>query len=301
MDALGQTPCKRARTGETEDTEETESLLRSCAGIPFVTRHDKAAWDQLKRCMRVLHRRQERGQAHACSMPVALDELWHKAILETRMYKRLCEQMLGAGEFLHHSASTRTSFDDPVRLERVCAAARDYEEMFGQRPPASVWTELSPAVRVTLRDPDSGRALADASVPRSELVSFTYGDLARLVGRPHAEHGDLLFGADTHTRIPARAAAGSALDLRAVAGAPLVTRVRTLDREETAVLMHASDSVRKYIRRVGQSAGIPAEQLRLVYAGQQVVPAADDDDDSVKGYGIGEGSVVTLVRKLLGC
>jgi hypothetical protein len=92
---------------------------------------------ELKRylALAALHPRRRYGMAG----PV--DGLWHTFIQFTRLYARFCDRV--AGQFLHH---TPGDIEDDSELEQFEQdygnLFRDYEALFGERPPDSIWPSL---------------------------------------------------------------------------------------------------------------------------------------------------------------
>ena len=72
----------------------------------------------------------------ALSVPPRVDNAWHLAILETRLYREMCQAAFG--RFLEHTTTTSA---DPVAQKnaRVDATAAIYVKLFGEEPPADLW------------------------------------------------------------------------------------------------------------------------------------------------------------------
>ena len=77
-----------------------------------------------------------------------VDALWHTFILFTREYAEFCESQIG--RFLHHYPDR--IYTDEVQganvttndtLEWYAAYLRDYVAVFGEKPPAHIWPDLS--------------------------------------------------------------------------------------------------------------------------------------------------------------
>ena len=70
------------------------------------------------------------------SVPPRVDHAWHLAILETQLYREMCQAAFG--RFLEHTTTTSA---DPVAQKnaRVDATVAIYAKLFGEEPPADLW------------------------------------------------------------------------------------------------------------------------------------------------------------------
>jgi hypothetical protein len=82
------------------------------------------------------------GKPYGMAGPV--DELWHTFLLFSRLYADFCDKV--AGRFIHHEPADKDCPDEPQKLANGYADFRnDYEAVFGEPPPASVWPGITTA------------------------------------------------------------------------------------------------------------------------------------------------------------
>lgn len=75
------------------------------------------------------------GASHVPSP--AVDEAWHFAILFTRRYRKMCKRFFG--RYMHHEPSSSPA-DRSVLRNGYERTLRQYQEVFGELPPADIWT-----------------------------------------------------------------------------------------------------------------------------------------------------------------
>lgn len=70
------------------------------------------------------------------SLPPAVDLAWHQAILNTRLYREMCQAVFG--ELLEH---TTTTMQDPLETKnrRIDATEGMYKSIFQKDPPKDLW------------------------------------------------------------------------------------------------------------------------------------------------------------------
>jgi hypothetical protein len=95
-----------------------------------------------------------------------VDDLWHTFLLFTQQYARFCAQL--AGHFIHHVPTDPK--DGPAELgewqNQYAMFLRDYQKIFGESPPASIWPALEPPTihkKVAVENGRSGRRRLVAS------------------------------------------------------------------------------------------------------------------------------------------
>lgn len=72
-------------------------------------------------------------------LPPALDAIWHRSLLETQAYQRLCECLRGRP--IHHSTTTAADADDVTRQSRVDATVLAYRKRYREEPDPALWDD----------------------------------------------------------------------------------------------------------------------------------------------------------------
>ncbi|MER5883287.1 hypothetical protein ABT160_05625 [Streptomyces sp. NPDC001941] len=76
--------------------------------------------DQVRECLRYLYlvsRHPDRLAGLFLPVEQEIDEIWHFLILQTREYRRLCEEQLPGGHFIHHRSIAYTDYQDGERRQ----------------------------------------------------------------------------------------------------------------------------------------------------------------------------------------
>lgn len=80
--------------------------------------------------------------AKAYGMRGPIDKYWHTFILFTMEYAKFCDTV--AGRFLHHvPRSSLTPPADAKTSSRYAEMLNDYQQVFGEEPPAHLWPRVS--------------------------------------------------------------------------------------------------------------------------------------------------------------
>lgn len=77
--------------------------------------------------------------------PLAVDEMWHLHVLDTKRYKTDCQEMAGDLAFIHHDADGDADAD--ARAERIRTVRMAYEARFGATPPTPIWDFEKPVIK----------------------------------------------------------------------------------------------------------------------------------------------------------
>lgn len=111
---------------------------------------------------------------YALGLPPKIDEAWHEAILNTKLYQDFCVNALG--RFIHHT--TTTSQDGlKAKNERITATRLVYKIVWEEDPPADLW-EREHAPEPSDSNGQSRRAVAmyeePANAPFRVHVNFSW-------------------------------------------------------------------------------------------------------------------------------
>ena len=218
------------------------------------------------------------------SLPPLVDLAWHQAILNTRLYREMCESVFG--RFLEHT--TETSKDSvEVKNARVRKTEVMYEKLFGEKVPEDLWKkeeEQEEEEKTVLRVRRKSKGSAGEKKQEKEENTVSRKNISTKRREEGAANDVVvdLTKEETKTRKKAR-------DV-------MLIIVKSLTGKATWMEVDASLTVLQLKQLYEEKEGIPTIQQRLIFTGMRL-----KDERTLKDYTIQNGDIVHVVSRLTGC
>lgn len=205
------------------------------------------------------------------SLPPQVDNAWHQAILNTRLYQGLCDDAFG--RMMHH---TTTTASDPIedKNHRIASTDLIYQKRYREEPPADLWErEHSPS------EPEEEEAskTPDVKVRRNP---------SRKVQKKRAASSDVPLGAP---EVVKREKSEIPSQPYQVFGKALNGKTMTFQ-----VLSHLPVAALKALVQLQE--GIPSDQQRIIFSGRNLV-----DNELCWESGLRVDQTFHLVLRVSGC
>ncbi len=124
-----------------------------------------------------------------------------------------------------------------------------------------------------------------------------YQDTLRLYATVFGAPPDAVYWPAVVVATAAGTAAGAAAATVDATAKPFTITVTTLTGVSYSLIVGGNAVVAALKKHVSARTNTPVEQLRLIYGGMQL----ENDADTLRSYGMGEGSIVHVVLRLRGC
>jgi hypothetical protein len=242
----------------------------------------------IKRCLKDF-------DATICSPSPLIDAAWHELILFTRLYAELCGK-----SFIHHNPAAELD-EVEVKAQRYAKTLDAYEELFGVRPDDSdIWPAIYPGSQqefqnhVTQEDDLSGKEEIDKKVRLNPYHSANRKRKVAEAWTRCARKSRLSPQLGNQTP-PAKQSNTQFYNLRAVQRNICII-IKKLSGETFSLDMEPLETVDDLKNKVYESSGMPPDEQRLIFRGNQM-----QNDRTLSDYEVADGEVIHLVGRLRGC
>lgn len=254
----------------------------------FVEKYPDDPVEETVKCLEVVADFQAENREEEVALPTKLDEVWHKLILDTKEYQRLCFEKFGT--FVHHRFVPKD--DDDERRERVRRMHAELADADNNLFP-EIFAKDKLEIELLW-----GEECDTMEITRGEAQEFTYGDIAQTYWQHDIffEHGVCIFNEETTTMFQVPDPPDTKATIKCLEEEePLKVIAITLGGKETPVWLKKDDTMKMAHDRISFVLGI--RDFRLAFQGTQVAT----DDVSISGIGICDGDRVKVIERARGC
>lgn len=271
--------------------------------------------------LKAMHDKPDRSSELAPSH--AVDELWHKHLLDSKSYRLLETFLLGEGGEIPHNPVLD---EQPNSAQRLKNTLRVYQDTYISAPPKKIWDDNYAGVEGSGAEDDSDSSgenvseyqlsirLPSRRIKISAKSTDPVWELKRKIEHQeglHAPHQVLIQGG---MQLPNDRTVQDlnyfSLEVLLIPGAvPLVghnkmsqfyserkINICTMTGKTFPIGGDPSDTIASVKSAINDCEGIPVDQMRLIFGGRQL-----EDDRTMLSYDIQNGSTLYLVLRLSGC